>query len=68
MLFNIRQAIILRGHKLSAPVLHCRSVRQSSDSCFDDTKCFVPSCLRPDVCHSLDSSDKEHEAWGFHEE
>lgn len=65
MLFNIRQAIILRAHKLSAPVLCWRSVRQSSDSCFDDTKCFVPSCLRLDVCHSLDSGDNKHEPWAF---
>lgn len=68
MLFNIRQAIILYAHKLSALVLPWKSVKQSSDSCFDDMKCFVPFCLRPDVCHSLDSGDKKHEAWDFHKE
>lgn len=68
MLFNIRQAIILHAHKLSAPVLCWRNVRQSSDSCFDDTKCFVPSCLRLDVCHNLDSSDNKHELWAFRKE
>lgn len=35
------------------------NVKQSSDSCFDGMKCFVPVCLRPSVCHSLDSSDKK---------